>query len=82
MTNIRPATAMDADAIAKVHVTAWRESYSGLVPDLVLDALSVSSRAERWRRILSETPRQPNFVAEQENTLVGDVMARECGPPR
>jgi ribosomal protein S18 acetylase RimI-like enzyme len=45
---IRPATPADARAIAAVHVASWQDAYRGLVPDDVLDALSVDDRAEQW----------------------------------
>lgn len=32
-TLVRPAELDDANGIAEVHVTSWRETYSGLVPD-------------------------------------------------
>ncbi len=44
----------DAQAIAAVHVAAWRESYAGLVPAEMLASLSVEERTDRWRRILGE----------------------------
>jgi len=75
---IRPATDRDVDAIAHIHVTAWRESYGGLVPNSVLDELSVSGRAEMWRKILSELPRMPVFVAEREDTVVGFASGGAC----
>jgi GNAT superfamily N-acetyltransferase len=45
---IRPATADDARPIAQVHVASWRAAYRGLVPDEVLDRMSVDERAQRW----------------------------------
>lgn len=75
---IRLATNQDVDSIAQVHVAAWRESYGGLVPNSVLDALSVSSRAEMWRAVLSEMPRLQAFVAERENAVVGFAAGGAC----
>jgi GNAT superfamily N-acetyltransferase len=50
---IRAATAADAQAIARVHVQAWRESYGGLMPDAMLAALSVDRSARMWMEILA-----------------------------
>jgi GNAT superfamily N-acetyltransferase len=47
--SIRSAAAADASAIAEVHVASWRGAYRGLIPDEVLDALSVTESADRWR---------------------------------
>lgn len=52
--SIRLAQLEDAEAIAGVHVAAWRESYTGLVPAEMLASLSVEERADRWRRILGD----------------------------
>jgi GNAT superfamily N-acetyltransferase len=45
---IRPALPADARAIAEVHVRAWRAAYSGLLPEELLEALSVEERARAW----------------------------------
>src|SRR5690349_25060515 len=71
--SIRVAMAVDAPAIAAVHVGAWRETYTGLVPAHVLSGLSVDRRTEIWGRIISE-PEAFNsstvFVAEREGAVV------------
>ena len=46
---IRPANLNDADAIGRVHVQAWQETYRGLMPDAYLDAMSADERAKAWR---------------------------------
>ena len=53
MITIRKATEEDAEAIAFVHVTAWQETYKGMMPAAILDHLSVNERSDCWRRILS-----------------------------
>ena len=45
----RRATPEDAQALGAMHVQSWRESYRGLMPDNVLDALDPVQRAQRWR---------------------------------
>jgi GNAT superfamily N-acetyltransferase len=50
---IRAADAADARTIARVHVQAWRESYRGLVPDPVIEALSVERNGAMWTDILA-----------------------------
>lgn len=49
---IRPAVPADADAVAAVHVSSWRETYVGLLPARTLARLSVAHRAARWREIM------------------------------
>jgi len=50
---IRAATPADAQEIARVHVQAWHESYRGLLPDAMLDALSVDRNARMWAEVLA-----------------------------
>ncbi|HEY7300477.1 MAG TPA: GNAT family N-acetyltransferase [Xanthobacteraceae bacterium] len=50
---IRAAVAADARTIARVHVRAWRESYRGLVPDQMIEALSVERNGRMWADILT-----------------------------
>ncbi|HXF84662.1 MAG TPA: GNAT family N-acetyltransferase [Anaerolineales bacterium] len=75
MALIRKAAPADAVGIAHVHVTAWKETYRGLMPDEVLDALSVEQRTERWQRTLAN----PNdsyhlvLVAEEADQIIGFV---------
>jgi hypothetical protein len=51
--NVRHATVSDANAIAEIHVSTWRDTYRGQIPDAILDALDVSQRADFWRGVLS-----------------------------
>jgi L-amino acid N-acyltransferase YncA len=46
---VRRARPEDAEAIADAHVRGWRAAYRGLVPDSILDGLSVERRARYWR---------------------------------
>lgn len=55
MTIIREAVPGDAEAIARVHVTSWRSTYPGLLPDSYLVGMSEGSARQRWRSILSST---------------------------
>jgi ribosomal protein S18 acetylase RimI-like enzyme len=44
----RPALPADAPSIARVHIQSWRETYPGLVPRPVLDALDPGEREKAW----------------------------------
>ena len=67
--NIRPATSADATGIARVHIQAWRETYSRLVAPGELDDLSEERRAERWRRIIDDGGKV--WIADVADTIVG-----------
>ncbi|NLE70527.1 MAG: GNAT family N-acetyltransferase [Actinomycetales bacterium] len=77
---IRDAAPADAEAIAAVHVASWREAYRGVVPDAYLDGLDVASRADQWRRTLTNLERgQHVWVAEEEGEVLGFAF---LGPSR
>jgi GNAT superfamily N-acetyltransferase len=76
---IRRAFASDARSIAEVHVTAWRETYCGIVPDSYLDGLSVDEREALWRRL--DTPSHPGFAFVAVNGA-GRVLGFASGGPR
>lgn len=70
--SVRQAVAGDAPAIADVHVAGWRWAYRGLIPDAVLDALTVARRAAMWRGILSAPGTASRvWLAERDGRVVG-----------
>jgi GNAT superfamily N-acetyltransferase len=75
---VRKATVADADVIARVHVASWQSAYRGLVPDTVLDELSVEKRAAGWREWLPKVDESRTWVAEQDGEIVGFVNAGRC----
>jgi len=78
---IREATALDAHALACVHVASWRAAYRGIIDDEELDALSVDRRREAnlaWFR--DHSPSTFTRVAVDANAkLIGYATA---GPAR
>ncbi|WP_309065587.1 GNAT family N-acetyltransferase [Microbacterium sp.] len=82
---VRAAVAGDADGIAAVHVRAWQEAYRGLMPQEVLDGLSIEQRAEGWRRIIAQPqPGGHTIVADRDGAVVGWATygtARDADPP-
>jgi hypothetical protein len=46
---IRAATISDAYGIAEIQVAGWQAAYRGLMPDSLLDGLSVPKREEMWQ---------------------------------
>lgn len=51
---VRRAVEPDADGIAHVHIQAWREAYSHLLPEETLASLQEKPRADRWRDIIDD----------------------------
>lgn len=70
----RLAAAEDAPAIGALHVTSWHETYAGLLPQEMLDGLSVESRAAMWTTVLNATASLNGirvYVAERAGEIVG-----------
>ena len=79
---VRPATLSDTQSIAEVQVAVWRSTYKGLVPDALIDRMSVSDRAEGWTTILNsfaQSGRGACFVAEIDSVIQGFAS---CGGQR
>jgi ribosomal protein S18 acetylase RimI-like enzyme len=69
---IRRATPDDTEAIARVHVQSWQESYRHLLPQAEIEARPVATRISQWRNTLANLQR-PTFVAEQNGAICGFV---------
>src|SRR5579862_3639910 len=52
---ITPAGPADAAALAQVHVESWRETYSGILPQMYLERMSVALHERQWRHRLLST---------------------------
>lgn len=76
----RPAAVADAAGMAAVHVSSWRTTYVGLLPDGYLSRLRESVYADRWRRMLEQlAPEHGIYVAEEDGRVVGFAYG---GPDR
>ncbi len=70
--SIRPATAGDAPAIARVRIDSWRSTYRGMIPDAYLDGMQVEASTALWDRVLTAGPNTTCvFVAEHGSDVVG-----------
>lgn len=75
----RQASSEDALGIARVHIQAWRETYTRLVEPGELDALDVEARAERWALIMDGGVTV--WVAEVDDVVVGFASASPRSEP-
>ncbi len=71
---VRRANSEDAPAIAAIHVRSWQAAYRGILPDSLLDSLSVSEREQTWRALLSAGYDWLTLVAEGP----GDTLTGFC----
>ncbi len=79
---VRGAVAADAEDVARVHVEAWRETYSGILADHHFSDEALSRRKQFWTRYLSLEPRPGRMVvAERGGVRVGFANAGEARGP-
>jgi L-amino acid N-acyltransferase YncA len=77
--NIRPAAQSDVENIGSIHVESWQETYRGLIPDAVLDSVTVGARVAMWRNTIEHhSATTPIFVAEVAG---GDIVGFAAGGP-
>ena len=74
---IREALPEDAGAIARVHVASWQGAYRGIMPDAVLEHLSVAQWTDDWEARL-EPPERLTFVVEVEGVIQGWASIGPC----
>jgi GNAT superfamily N-acetyltransferase len=76
---VRQAAPGDVQAMAALHVRAWRAAYAGVVPDEFLASLKVEDREAMWRRSVTAPEVAPAerviLVAEEAGTLLGLAAA-------
>jgi len=80
---IRRAAPADAEAIARVRIEGWRQSYKGLVPQASLDAMSVEASVPMWTRVLAAPgDRAGVFVAASGDGVVGLASGNRLDEPK
>lgn len=70
-TGVRPARSADAGAIARAHATAWRETYTGMLPQAMVDGLTIDEAHDRWAAKTAPNSGTGVFVAEADGAVVG-----------
>ncbi len=76
MTQLRAATADDADAIARLHAESWRTAYRGIYRDEYLDGDVAADRLRVWtERFAPPLTNQFVMLAVEGDALLGFVCA-------
>jgi L-amino acid N-acyltransferase YncA len=74
---VREATSEDAEAIARVHAAAWRDTYTGLLPEAMVAGFEYDHVLPRWRERLPA--RAPQSIVVWERPVAGFAYS---GPER
>ena len=75
-----PAGPADAEALAYAHVTSWRETYRGLLPDAYLARMSETAHARRFgHQLLKPGPDDVTLAGADRWGIVGYAQG---GPSR
>ncbi|GAA1982116.1 GNAT family N-acetyltransferase [Microbacterium pumilum] len=71
---VRRAVPADASGIGRVRVEAWREAYTGRMPQSILDGMDVEQATEFWRSVIAGDPpydEGETWVAEVDGAIGG-----------
>ncbi|MEM7019803.1 MAG: GNAT family N-acetyltransferase [Pseudomonadota bacterium] len=74
---LRNAITEDAQRIAEIHIRTWQVAYAGIMPGEHLASLSIETRTENWRKMLSQSPNN-TLVAEENDTITGWISYGPC----
>jgi L-amino acid N-acyltransferase YncA len=75
---IRKAVLEDANQIAEVHVSSWKEAYKHLMTDRMLSSVTFQKEKKKWGKYL-EDDNSIVLVAEKDESVVGFVTFGEPG---
>jgi ribosomal protein S18 acetylase RimI-like enzyme len=66
---IQCADLSDAKEVAIVHVRSWQEAYRGIMPDKLLDALSIESSTSAWGKNLLDEAQTTTLYTENSEVI-------------
>ena len=67
---IRKARPADAEAVARIYVESWRDTYPLVLPGRVLRGMTIEGQSARWRNAIALAVREAVYVAEDEKGRV------------
>jgi GNAT superfamily N-acetyltransferase len=80
---IRKARPGDAEAVARIYVESWRDTYPLVLPARLLASMTIEGQSARWRNAIALAAREAVYVAEDESgRIVGMTSmgrARDSG---
>lgn len=77
---VRPPREGEAAQLAHLHVTSWKQAYSGLLPQRFWDDQALARRVQMWTNVIAaEEHRSRACVAELAGEVIGIAMVGEPG---
>ena len=74
---IRKAVTKDAPALARIHISAWKKAYRGIVSPDLLKKLDEKKRAESFKKSIAGNPEE-TYLIEDKGKVVGFTTIGEC----
>ena len=71
---IRKAVPEDAYEYSACHISSWRSAYKGIVPDEILNNLSLEERAEKFKQNLQEFKDVLYYCPIYEGKIIGKLI--------
>jgi GNAT superfamily N-acetyltransferase len=62
----RKARPTDADSVARIYVSSWRDTYPLVLPARLLSSMTVEGQSARWRNAIAIAAREAVYVAEDD----------------
>ena len=73
---VRESTEADIPSIAEIRVKGWENTYRGLMPDEILDSMSIEKDIEGMKgRLPNPAELKVMYVAEEEGNVIGFIRA-------
>lgn len=84
-TTIRKAVSSDREAIARLHVAAWRRAYRGILPPQTLARLDQTARLRLWSGLLKQAKSDAKSISilvaqDEKQVLTGFCSASRLSP--
>src|SRR5437868_3912622 len=67
---IRKARPSDAEAVARIYVHAWRDTYPLILPSKLLLGMTVEGQSARWRNAIAMAAREAVYVCETDRRAI------------
>lgn len=77
MISIRYADLNDSKTMALIHIVSWQYAYKGIIPNQILDNLSLEKRKMSFEHTLSNT-KEENILIFKDNEAAGFICIGKC----